>query len=423
VTTARPSAVRIDDYANPRFGPEFAAIREAVVPMAATLELEAEPLLARARAETGLDDFGEPGFRARLDVLLAALRDAGLAPFGVVGNHTLVLQLLKSRLLVEDLLRRHPEIAQIPIRRPIVIVGLPRTGTTHLHNLLAADPALRSLPYWESLEPVLDPREVPPPGAPDPRRARTQAALDVIDLAMPLFERMHEMTVDHAHEEIQLLAIDFSSMLFETIALLPAWRDHYLARDQRPHYAYLKRVLQVLTWLRGGDRWVLKSPQHCEQIPALLATFPDATFVTTHRDPVPVTASMVTMITYSQRMAIDHPDPQACGAYWSARVEDLLRGCARDRDLLPDDRTVDVRFHELVADDLATVRRVYEVAGQPFTPDTRRAMADFVAAHPRGRHGAVVQDLTDFGLDPAERRAALRFYAERFGTREEPGGG
>ena len=108
---------------------------------------------------------------------------------------------------------------------------------------------------------------------------------------MPYFNRMHEMTVDHVHEEIQLLAIDFSSMLFETISPMPSWRDHYLSRDQRPSYGYMKRILQVLQWLRGGTRWMLKSPQHLEQFPALLATFPDATFVLTHRDPVSVTAS------------------------------------------------------------------------------------------------------------------------------------
>lgn len=425
MTAERPAAARIDDYANPRFAPEFEAIRDAVAPMAAELVLEAEALLEQATVETGLDDFGDDGFRARLDVLLGALRDAPLSPFGVVSNHTLVVQLLRNRLLVEDLLRRHPEIRDVPVRAPIVIVGLPRTGTTHLHNLLAADPGLRALPYWESLEPVLADRDAPAPGEPDPRLERTQTAVDVVDLAMPLFKRMHEMTVDHAHEEIQLLAIDFSSMLFETIALLPGWRDHYRARDQTPHYRYLRTVLQVLTWLRGGDRWVLKSPQHCEQIPALLEVFPDATFVTTHRDPVPVTASMVTMITYSQRMAVDDPDPHACGAYWAARVEDLLLACARDHDLLPPEQTVVVRFHELMEDERAVVRRIYDTAGQPLTERATDAMTDFTRRHPRGRHGTVVYDLADFGLDPAERRAALAGYAERFGTRAEPdpGGG
>src|SRR4029077_15906308 len=113
------------------------------------------------------------------------------------------------------------------VERPIVICGLPRTGTTHLHNLMAADPALRSLPYWEALEPVLPATERPASGAPDPRLARTEQALAFVHAAMPYFERMHEMTVDHVHGEIQLLAIDFSTMLFETIAPIPTWRDFY----------------------------------------------------------------------------------------------------------------------------------------------------------------------------------------------------
>jgi hypothetical protein len=419
----RPEAVRIDDYASPRFSDEVRAIREAVVPMAAETRLEVEPMLERAAAETGLTDFGDagdPGYRERLDVLLTGLReDAGLAPFGVVSNHAMIGGLLRTRLLVTDLVTRHPEIRAIPIERPIVIVGLPRTGTTHLHNLISADPALRSLPYWESLEPVLAPGEAPGPGEPDPRIARTQVAVDLVDASMPLFKRMHEMTVDHVHEEIQLLAVDLSSMLFETTAPMPSWRDYYLAHDQTPHYEYLKLLLQVLTWLRGGERWVLKSPQHSEQLPALHSVFPDATFVVTHRDPVSVTASVCTMITYSARMNVEHPDPLAFGRYWADRVEDLLTGCARDRDLLPDQQAIDVRFHEFMADDFAMVERIYAVARQPMTSRARAGMDAFLAAHPRGRHGTVVYDLTDFGIDAAERRRALRDYAARFGTRDE----
>ena len=140
--------------------------------MAAELRLEAEPMLEQARAETGLARPRRPGFRERLDVLLTGLRDeAGLSPFGVLSDHTSSLgQLLRSRLLIQDLLDRHPEILDIPITAPIVIVGLPRTGTTHLHNLISADPALRSLPYWEALEPVL-----PRPRAAGARRARPAA--------------------------------------------------------------------------------------------------------------------------------------------------------------------------------------------------------------------------------------------------------
>lgn len=421
MTTARPAPVRIDDYANPRFSADVQAIHEAVAPMAAELRLEAEPLLEQARAETGLQrGFDDPGLRERLDVLLTGLRDeAGLSPFGVLSDHTVVLGLLRSRLLIQDLLDRHPEILEIPVVAPIVIVGLPRTGTSHLHNLISSDPALRSLPYWEALEPVLPPAAQPAPGEPDPRRASTQVGLDMIDGAAPLFERMHEMTVDNVHEEIQLLAIDFSSMLFETMALMPTWRDYYLGHDQTPHYEYLKQVLQVLTWLRGGERWVLKSPQHCEQIRPLLNVFPDATFVVTHRDPVSVTASVVTMLTYAARMSVEHPDPAAYGPYWSQRVEDLLRACERDRDLIPSGQAIDVRFHEFMADDFAMVERIYDVAGQPMTPAARAGMDAFLATHPRGKFGTVVYDLAAFGIDPDERRNAMRSYAERFGTADE----
>ena len=236
-------------------------------------------------------------------------------------QHVFILGLLKNRLLIEDLIGRHPEILDEEIVAPIIICGLPRTGTTHLHNLMSADPALRSLPYWESLEPVLPDREIPGPGAPDPRVERTEMALSFLNTALPYFNRMHEMTVGHTHEEIQLLAIDFSTMLFETTAPMPAWRDAYLSRDQRPTYAYLHKVLKVLQWLRGGTRWVLKTPQHLEQFPALVETFPDATFVVTHRDPVSVTASMVTMIGYTARLTRDRVDVEGIGA--------LLGGPAR----------------------------------------------------------------------------------------------
>jgi len=230
---------------------------------------------------------------------------------------------------------------------------------------------------------------------------------------------MHEMTVDHVHEEIQLLAIDFSTMLFETVAPMPGWRDYYLAHDQTPSYEYMKKVLQVLQWQRGGVRWTLKSPQHIEQFGPLLATFPDATFVVTHRDPVAVTASVCTMLAYSARLSQAVPDPVRVGQYWAERLEMMLRACARDRDLLPADRSIDVRFDEFMADDVAMVERIYDIAGQPMTPAARAAMDAFMADHPRGRHGAVLYDLADFGLDRDERVKALQFYVDRFNVTME----
>jgi Sulfotransferase family len=413
--STRPAPVRIDDLAEPRFADDVQPILEFMVEAGSHLTLEPAELMKMAADQNRLDDFGAADFEARLDLLCRAMREeGGFNGAGILQQHSFILGLLKNRLLVEDVVRRHPEILEERITAPIVICGLPRTGTTHLHNLMSSDPALRSLPYWESLEPVLAESERPAPGAPDPRLERTATALSFLDVALPYFKRMHEMTVEHVHEEIQLLAIDFSTMLFETTAPMPLWRDAYLARDQHPSYEYLKRILQVLQWLRGGARWVLKSPQHLEQFRPLRDTFPDAIFVVTHRDPVSVTASMITMLAYSARLSRDRVDVEAIGGYWADRLERMLRRCADDRDLLPADQTIDVPFDEFMADDVGMVERVYRLAGQPFDESARAAMSTFVDEHPRGRHGKIQYDLEQFGLDPAERRHALAFYVDRF---------
>ncbi|MDA8047829.1 MAG: sulfotransferase [Actinomycetota bacterium] len=419
--SGRPAPVVIDDLAEPRFGEDVRAVLAMMAEAGAALELAPGPLMAAASEQTGLDDFGSLDFVERLDVLCRALvEEGGLSPAGVMAQHGLLTGLLRNRLLIEDRIKRNPEILDIRIEAPIIICGLPRTGTTHLHNLISSDPALRSLPYWESLEPLLAESERPGPGQPDPRRARTEQALWMIGAAMPYFERMHEMTVDHVHEEIQLLAIDFSTMLFDTIAPMPTWRDYYLSHDQRPSYRYLLRILKVLQAERGGRRWVLKSPQHLEQFPALLDTFADATFVVTHRDPVSVTASMVTMLAYSARMGRDRVDVAGIGRYWADRLERMLAACVADRDVLPEDRSIDVRFPEFMADDMAMVGRIYDLAGQTLTDGSRAAMEKFMLDHPRGRHGTVVYDMAQLGLDRDERRRALRFYTDRFGLEEEP---
>ena len=416
----RPAAISLDDLAEPHFSAEIRSILDLMGEAGASVELRPEVLMAGATDETGLDRFGPDDFVERLDVLCRSLRhEAGLNDAGLLAQSLLLTGLLRNRLLVEDLIARHPEILEEPIVSPIIICGLPRTGTTHLHNLLSADPALRSLPYWESLEPVLADAEQPAQGHADPRIGRCDAALGFVNAAMPEFKRMHEMTVDHVHEEIQLLAIDFSSMLFETIAPMPTWRDHYLARAQRPSYAYLRKILQALQWLRGGSRWVLKSPQHIEQFPALVDTFPDAVFVVTHRDPVSVTASMVTMLGYSARLGQDRVDTVRIGEYWADRLRRMLAACVRDRQVLPTEHSFDVLFDQFMEDDLGMVRRIYDLAGQPATRASEAAMAAFIRDHPRGRHGGVLYDLGQFGIDAGDLRASMAFYVDRFGVRQE----
>jgi hypothetical protein len=403
----------IDDYSNPQFSPQARAMLDAIASMP-VLPLEPEALMAAASEQTGLDHFGDDWFREPLEIVCRAIPvEAGLNAVGRVTAGSSLVNMLANRLRLEDLLRRHPEIEEVPIARPIIIVGLPRTGTTHLHNLLSADPQLRSLPYWESLEPV--PETIPPPD-PDPRIERTAMATGFTDVAMPYFKAMHEMTPEHVHEEVQLQTLTLASMLLETQWHVPTYRDWWKSTDQTPAYRYLRRALQALQWLRGGERWVLKSPQHLEQFGRLMTVFPDATVICTHRDPVSVTLSFATMASYSARLSIDHPDPKAIGKYWTDRIQDMLTACVRDRDVLPAEQSLDVRFDDFMADEWGTVERIYEKAEQPFGDETRAALSAYNDNHRRNRFGRVRYDISTFGIDPAERESALAGYRERFGV-------
>jgi len=413
----RPDDIRIADLA----APELTPLQQTVVEAAGKLPVSftEDAVLSEAAERTGLSDFGPDDFRARLRVWLQALdEDAELGAVGRIGAYRDCVRYAANRLRLEDLIERHPEILDVEIRRPLVIAGLPRSGTTHLLNLIAADQRLRSLPYWESLEPIPDPAEAAGEDGVDPRLARCREAYAQQVAISPLLKNMHDMSPEHVHEEIEIQALDFSSYLPEWIATVPRWRDHYLETDQTPHYAYLKKGLQALQWLRGPDRWVLKSPQHMEQLVPLLRVFPDATVAITHRDPVSVIASAITMLAYGDRIRRTRVDPPAVAAYWIDRIERLLRACVRDRDTLPAGQALDVPFHEFMADDVAMVERFYALADLPMTPEARGQLDRYMAENPRGKHGQILYDLkADFGVDPDALRERFGFYLDRFEIR------
>ena len=405
--------VRLKDLAEPQFSTEAQQILDMMAAMAPQCPLDADALHAQASADTGLRDFGSDDYRERFDVYLAALREIdGLHDAGVVNFYGQLLQLLKNRLLLTDLLSRHPEIDDIELGPPVVIAGLPRTGTTHLHNLLAAAPTFRTMPYWESVEPFPLPQEV---GVePDPRRTRMDVAVTVVNTVMPHFPLMHEMTTDHVHEEIQLLANDMSTMLFETLADIPRWRDYYRAHDQTPHYEYLATQLKAMQFLRGGRRWLLKSPQHLEQVPVLNRVFPGSIVVFTHRDPVPVALSMVAMITYSARMHRAPVPVERIASSWIDRLEQMLNALVRERDTIGPDRSIDIRFDDFMANEIGVAEKVYALAGEPFTEPARSAVADYLSGHQRGRLGSVETSHEMFGLREDDLRSRFAPYVERF---------
>jgi hypothetical protein len=422
VTDATADLVHLDDLAEPRFSPEAQQIRDMMAALAADCPLDADALHARAIADTGLDDFGPDDYRERLDVYLAALHEIDdMHGPGIVNFFGQLSQWLKNRLMLTDLVTRHPEIDDIELLPPVVIAGLPRTGTTHLHNLLGAASSdgrlsppgtFRTLPYWESFEPFPLPAEV---GVePDPRAARMDVAVTVMNTLMPHFALMHEMTTAHVHEEIQLLANDVSTMFMETLAYVPRWRDYYLAHDQTSTYEYLATQLKALQFLRGGNRWLLKSPQHLEQLPVLEKVFPGVAVVCTHRDPVPVAISMVAMLTYSARMHRSVVPVEEIAAAWIDRLELMLAALARDRGLIAAERSIDVRFDDFMADELGVAEQVYGLVGEPITDDARTAMADYLAGHQRGRLGRVVTSCEMFGLDEEDLCARFAPYVSRF---------
>jgi hypothetical protein len=411
--------IRIDDLREPVL---TAAQRAALAfgeqnPVSLTLDSVLDAAVERTR----LDDFGPDDFRERLALWLSEVdEDPERTALGRASLWNDCVRSAANRLRIRALLLEHPEIQRIAIERPIIVVGLPRSGTTHLVNLIAADARLRSLPLWESQEPVPDPREAAGADGVDARYARSARGWEMMRANVPLLAAMHPMSPDHIHEELELMLPDFSSYNQEWIARAPQWRDYYLAHDQTPHYAYLKTVLQILQWRQPRERWVLKSPQHLEQLGPLLATFPDATIVATHRDPVAVIQSAAVMLSYGARMNYRTPEPEWYLDYWTDRIRRLLEASVRDRALLPAGRTIDVLFHEFMADDIATVERIYDVAGLPMTDAARAQIDAYLRDHPRGKEGQVVYDLRrDFGAEPAAVREPFGFYFERFPVKLE----
>jgi hypothetical protein len=385
------------------------------------LTITEDAVLDTAMQATGLSDFGPEDFHERLQLLIDEWNGDRRA-YEAKGHFlfTYAVRYATNRLLIQDYLKKHPEIHDEQIERPIIVAGMPRSGTTHLLNLLGADTRLRSTPLWECYEPLPNPLEPPREDGVDPRYARTAEKWEMQQASSPLSAAMHPMEPDHFHEDIELQGPDFASYNFEWIARAPGFRDHYLSHDQTPHYEYMKTVFKILQWRdvqqgKPRKRWVTKCPQHLEQLPVLKRVFPDATVAITYRDPVEVIQSAITMIAYGERMSYPTIDAQGLLDYWSDRIETLLRANVRDRHIWPEAQSVDVPFEVFMADDMAIVRAVREKAGLPETEQANREVAEFIASHPRGKHGQIVYRLErDFGIKPSELRKRFDFYFDAF---------
>jgi hypothetical protein len=417
---SEPERIHIDDLAAPR--QTEAALAAIAKIEQVPFELTSEAIVAAARAECDAPLYEEPALIERLDEYVEAIRaDRDFTRLGRFDKYNNLKRQLIQRSRLEALYLAHPEIDEIEIERPLIIAGLPRSGTTHLLNLLGADPRLRALPRWEAYQPI--PSLAAQRGeAPDDRMAAGQAGRSRTDLLLPYIKNMYDVPNNGIHEEIELQNLCFSSIMMAVDINVSDWTRRYFARDQRPHYAFLKRILKALQFLSPGERWVMKSPQHLAFLPALYETFPDATFVITHRDPVAVLASWVTMYVYSARLTREPVRVDECRDHAILVQQSFLEGAARDYASLPPDQVEHVYFHEFMADDAGTLDRIYARAGFVQPPETRAAQARYLEEHPRGRHGRLVYDLEgDFGLAREQADAIFADYLKTFPVeREEP---
>lgn len=386
------------------------------------VEFDIDAMLAEARAQANATDLDDTdGFTDRLTAHIAAIEaDDGLRQLTRSTLRQRVVRLLRNRLSLTDLIKRYPEIESIPIERPFIVVGMPRSGTTHLVNLIAADPRRRALPYWESQDPIPAPGQGPDTYGVDPRYTRTKQEHDGLMLSAPVVAAMHDRFPEAIEEEVEILDLDLAAYVLEWHARVPDWRDYYLSLDQHRHYAYMRKVLQALTFLRGPRTWILKSPQHSEQLGPLMATFPDATVAFTHRDPVAVIQSAITMMAYSDRLRRNSIDPGWLLDYWSDRVHRLLSACVRDRELVPGERSIDISFHHLNGNEMPLLEELYRRGDTELTPKVRDRFQKYLDGNPRGKHGRVRYDLQKhFGISPDELRARFDFYFDRFDVRSE----
>lgn len=395
-----------------------AALRSLGLPL---IRLDESDLMARAVRSTGLSDFGDDAFHQPLRLLLDGFeREARLTMLGRVIARTDLVRLFENRLHIVDTLKREPAITQAAIRHPLFIVGLPRTGTTILHELLAQDPANRVPMSWE-----VQTMWPPPERATydrDPRIAIVEKHFAGVDRIIPGFKQMHPMGALLPQECVALMAHDFATMIYHTTHNVPTYQAWLETADLRWVYASHRRQLQYLQWRCPAERWVLKSPGHLWWLAALLAIYPDARIVQTHRDPLKVIASLTSLVTYLRSMSSDHLDPIAIAADWTERLARGLENTMRVRDhaQLDPRRVFDMQFAEFIADEIAMVRRIYTHFGLELSAEAEARMRRFLAANPADKHGRHRYTLADAGLDAATERQRFAKYQDRFGVISEP---
>jgi hypothetical protein len=379
----------------------------------------ADEVLAEARDQAGLEDFGPDSFEEGLHVFAESLGQAQLNELGHLAVRANMVGGLVNRLRVADWRAQHPEVAAAPVEAPVMVIGMFRGGTSFLSNLLATDPTNRSLLRWESAD------SVPPPTPAmlhqGPRVEAARAANDMLEALNPKLAAVHHEEPDGATECITLMSQEFKSLLWEAIANVPDYHAWLMGADQVSAYEYHRDVLQVLQSAGAGGRWTLKSPHHAIALDALTTVYPDAQLVLLHRDPVVLCASVCSLISTLSGTFSDADHTAYIAEHWTALLEDSKTRIDAFRDAHPEHPIIDVAYADLVEQPVDTVGRLYDALGAPLSIEASEALGAYVGATPKGKFGEHHYDLATFGLEEGALRERFAGYIERYGVVAERG--
>ncbi len=380
------------------------------------LSLDPEKLMRQASVDTGLDDFGSDYFREPLQRLCTSLeQDAELTALGRNIARSDILRLMRNRLQFVEFFKQHPEVAEQDINSPIFILGMPRTGTTSLHELMALDKQFRVPLSWETCYPFPPPRRET--YETDPRIAQVNAELGQVDKLVPNFKHMHPMGAELPQECVAIFSHDFASMIFDVQFRVDQYQQWLIHEDMAEVFKNHRKWLQLLQWQCPGDTWVLKSPQYLWNIDDMLREYPDARVVQTHRDPIKVAMSIGSLTATMRGLGSNNADVKVS----SRSYADLLdfgtqkTMSARERGLLGSDRVFDVQFADFRKDTLGTVERIYSHFGLALAPEARGRMESFLDKGKESeRHGQHNYTLADSGLDLETERKRFARYQQAY---------
>ena len=377
------------------------------------MEISWQAELERAARETGLNDFGGEGFHAGLKTFAEAInRDPKMSPEVKERTRGMINGTLVKRLNLYRDRRQNPEIAAQKIEKPLIVIGMPRSGTTFLLALLAQDPRARSPLSWEVQTPS------PPPRAEtehtDPRIAECQARMDLLPIE---FQRMHLSGAMLPEECNAITALAFQSSNLSAGNDIPGYVEWYLSANDADPYQFHTHFLQHLQAFTPKQWWVLKSPPHMFHMARLLETYPDARIVWPHRDPAATLPSLASLIAHIRSGNYEHVDHPSVGremaTYWRTAFQRAMAARAREPD---DSRFVDVHYELMISQPLAAVQKVYDHFGIPFTDEARTAMQTFLDEKPKDKLGAHRYTLEEFGLDKDKVHEEYADYLSRYGV-------